>query len=154
MGPSFAYFQGKIVPIEDAKISVMTHALHYGTGAFGGVRAYWNEEQEELFIFRPLDHFKRLLNSGKILLMNLPYTPQSMLDILLELLRKENYRGQNVYIRPLIYKSTPRIGVQLHNLDDDFTMFAQPFGSYIPNDIMLSILAIKKLSVQIQAHAG
>jgi branched-chain amino acid aminotransferase len=134
MGPSFAYFQGKIVPIEEAKISVMTHALHYGTGAFGGVRAYWNEEQEELFIFRPLDHFKRLLNSGKILLMNLPYTPQSMLDILLELLRKENIRGENVYIRPLIYKSTPRIGVQLHNLDDDFTMFAQPFGSYIPNE--------------------
>jgi branched-chain amino acid aminotransferase len=134
MGPSFAYFQGKIVPIEEAKISVMTHALHYGTGAFGGVRAYWNEEQEELFIFRPLDHFKRLLNSGKILLMDLPYTPQSMLDILLELLRKENFRGQNVYIRPLIYKSTPRIGVQLHNLDDDFTMFAQPFGSYIPNE--------------------
>jgi branched-chain amino acid aminotransferase len=134
MGPSFAYFQGKIVPIEEAKISVMTHALHYGTGAFGGVRAYWNEEQAELFIFRPLDHFKRLLNSGKILLMNLPYTPQSMLDILLELLRKENFRGQNVYIRPLIYKSTPRIGVQLHNLDDDFTMFAQPFGSYIPNE--------------------
>ena len=134
MGPSFAYFQGKIVPIEEAKISVMTHALHYGTGAFGGVRAYWNEEQADLFIFRPLDHFKRLLNSGKILLMNLPYTPQSMLDILLELLRKENYRGQNVYIRPLIYKSTPRIGVQLHNLDDDFTMFAQPFGSYIPNE--------------------
>ncbi len=134
MGPSFAYFQGKIVPIEEAKISVMTHALHYGTGAFGGVRAYWNEEQEELFIFRPLDHFKRLLNSGKILLMNLPYTPESMLDILLELLHKENYRNQDIYIRPLIYKSTPRIGVQLHNLDDDFTMFAQPFGSYIPNE--------------------
>jgi branched-chain amino acid aminotransferase len=134
MGPSFAYFQGKIVPIEEAKISVMTHALHYGTGAFGGVRAYWNEEEEELFIFRPLDHFKRLLNSGKILLMDLPYTPQSMLDILLDLLHKENFRGENVYIRPLIYKSTPRIGVQLHNLDDDFTMFAQPFGSYIPNE--------------------
>lgn len=134
MGPSFAYFQGKIVPIEEAKISVMTHALHYGTGAFGGVRAYWNEEQEELFIFRPLDHFKRLLNSGKILLMNLPYTPESMLNILLELLHQENYRNQDIYIRPLIYKSTPRIGVQLHNLDDDFTMFAQPFGSYIPNE--------------------
>jgi branched-chain amino acid aminotransferase len=133
MGPSYAYFQGKIVPIEEAKVSVMTHALHYGTGAFGGMRAYWNEEQEELYIFRPLDHFKRLLNSAKILLMNLPHTPESMLDILIELLHKENYR-QDVYIRPLIYKSTPRIGVQLHNLDDDFTMFAQPFGSYIPNE--------------------
>jgi branched-chain amino acid aminotransferase len=133
-GPNYAYFQGKIVPIEEAKISVMTHALHYGTGAFGGMRAYWNDAEEELFIFRPLDHFKRVLNSGKILLMDLPYTPESMLQILIDLLRTENYRGEDVYIRPLIYKSTPRIGVQLHDLDDDFTMFAQPFGSYIPNE--------------------
>jgi branched-chain amino acid aminotransferase len=67
-------------------------------------------------------------------LMDLPYTPESMLQILIDLLRTENYRGEDVYIRPLIYKSTPRIGVQLHDLDDDFTMFAQPFGSYIPNE--------------------
>ena len=133
-GPNYAYFQGKIVPIEEAKISVMTHALHYGTGAFGGVRAYWNDEEEELFIFRPLDHFKRILNSGKILLMDLPYTPESMLQILLDLLHKENFRGENLYIRPLIYKSTPVVGVKLHDLDDDFTMFAQPFGSYIPSE--------------------
>jgi branched-chain amino acid aminotransferase len=134
MAPSYAYFQGKIVPIEEAKVSVMTHALHYGTGAFGGIRAYWNDEQQDLFIFRPHDHFKRLLHSGKILLMDLPYTPPSMTEILVQLLQKENYRGEDVYIRPLIYKSTPRVGVQLHNLDCDFTMFALPFGSYIPNE--------------------
>lgn len=133
MGPKYAYFQGKIVPIEEAKVSVMTHALHYGTGAFGGIRAYWNEEQEQLYIFRPLDHFKRVLNSGKLLLMDLPYTPQSLLDILLELLRKEGYRT-DTYIRPLIYKSSSGIGVRLHNLDCDLTMFALPFGSYIPNE--------------------
>lgn len=132
-GPKYAYFQGGIVPIEEAKISVMTHALNYGTGAFGGIRAYWNDEDEQLYIFRPLDHFQRLLNSGRLLLMDLPYTPESMLEILLELLRKENYRT-NVYIRPLIYKSSTGIGVRLHDLDADFTMFAVPFGSYIPNE--------------------
>ena len=89
-GPSYAYFQGKIVPIEEAKVSVMTHAFNYGTGAFGGMRAYWNDQAQELYLFRPLDHFKRLLQSGKMLLMDLPYTPESMLKILLELLRKEN----------------------------------------------------------------
>jgi branched-chain amino acid aminotransferase len=131
-GPKYAYFENKIVPIEDAKVSIMTHALHYGTGAFGGIRAYWNDEEEQLFIFRPYDHFKRMLNSGKILLMDLPYTPESMLEILIALLHKENYRGQNIYIRPLIYKSTPGIGVRLHDLDCDFSIFAFPFGSYIP----------------------
>lgn len=133
-GPSYAYFQGKIVPIEEAKVSVMTHALNYGTGAFGGVRAYWNDDENELFIFRPLDHFQRVLNSGKLLLMDLPHTPETMLNVLLELLRTENYRGVDVYIRPLIYKSSTVIGVRLHDLEADFTMFAQPFGSYIHNE--------------------
>ncbi|MBI5959343.1 MAG: branched-chain amino acid transaminase [Chloroflexi bacterium] len=133
-GPTYAYFQGKIVPIEDAKISVMTHAFNYGTGAFGGIRAYWNDEAENLYIFRPLDHFKRLLQSGKLLLMDLPYTPEAMLNILLELLHKENYRNQDIYVRPLVYKSSMGIGVRLHDLACDFTMFSQPFGSYIPNE--------------------
>lgn len=132
--PSYAYFEGQIVPIEQAKVSVMTHAFNYGTGAFGGIRAYWNDEEQNLFIFRPLDHFQRVLNSGKLLLMDLPYTPQSMLDILIALLRAENYRGVDVYIRPLIYKSSTGIGVRLHDLACDFTMFAVPFGSYIPNE--------------------
>jgi branched-chain amino acid aminotransferase len=133
-GPSFAYFEGKIVPIEDAKISIMTHAFNYGTAAFGGIRAYWNDDKQELYIFRPPDHFRRLLDSAKLLLMDLPYTPQSMLDILLKLLRKENYRNQDIYIRPLVYKSSTGIGVRLHDLKSDFAMFAVPFGSYIPNE--------------------
>lgn len=133
-GPSYAYFQGRIVPIEEAKVSVMTHALNYGTGAFGGMRAYWNDDEQQLFLFRPLDHFKRVLNSAKLLMMNLPHTPESMLAILIELLRTENFRGVDVYIRPLVYKSSTVIGVRLHDLECDFTMFAQPFGSYIPNE--------------------
>ena len=132
-GPNYAFFKGKIVPIDEAKVSVMTHALNYGTGAFGGVRAYWNAEDEDLYIFRPLDHFRRVLNSARLLMMDLPYTPESMLDILLQLLRKEGYR-EDVYIRPLVYKSSNVIGVRLHNLDSEFTMFAQPFGSYIEDE--------------------
>jgi branched-chain amino acid aminotransferase len=132
-GPQYAYFRGAIVPIEQATVSVMTHALNYGTGAFGGVRAYWNADEEQLFIFRPLDHFKRVLNSAKLLMMDLPHTPASMLEILLELLRREGYR-EDTYIRPLVYKSSEGIGVRLHDLACDFTMFALPFGSYIPNE--------------------
>ncbi len=133
-GPKYAFFQGEIVPIEQAKVSVMTHAFNYGTGVFGGVRAYWNADEEQLYIFRPLDHFRRVLNSAKMLLMELPYTPEDMLGILRDLLRKEAYRGEDVYIRPLVYKSSVGIGVRLHGLEADFTMFALPFGSYIPNE--------------------
>lgn len=129
----YAFFNGKIVPIEEAKVSVMTHALHYGTAVFGGMRAYWNADEEQLFIFRTPEHFERLLQSAGLIRINLPYSPGELTGILVELLRKEGYR-ENCYIRPLAYKSFEGIGVKLHDLDDDFTMFSIPFGSYIENE--------------------
>ena len=133
MLPKFAYFKGEIVPYNQASVGVATHALNYGTGAFAGVRAYWNADEEQLFIFRPLDHFKRFLNSSRLLLMELGVTPEELTDITVQLLRTENFR-QNVYIRPLAYKSDELIGVRLHDLTDDFTIFAIPFDRYVKND--------------------
>ena len=131
--PKYAFFEGKIVPFSEANVSIATHALHYGTGAFGGLRGYWNEEKEELFVFRPADHFTRLLGSAKMLRMNLPYDAHDLIDILTELLRTENMR-EDCYIRPLIYKSTPTVGVRLHDLDDSIAIFAIPFGQYLEKE--------------------
>jgi len=131
--PKYAYFEGRIVPFEQATISVMNHTFNYGTGAFGGLRGYWNEDEQELFIFRPLDHFKRLLNSARLLTFELDYTPQQLTDILFELLRAEGWR-ENIYIRPLVYVKNEQIGVKLHDLEYDITMFSLPFGSYVPNE--------------------
>lgn len=131
--PKFAFFEGQIVPIEQAKVGVMTHALNYGTGVFGGLRAYWNEDEEQLFVFRPLDHYERLLQSASLMRMQLPYSAEQLAAITSDLLRAEGFR-QNAYIRPLAYKSTEMIGVRLHDVDDAFTMFAIPFGSYIDNE--------------------
>ena len=131
--PKYAYFEGRIVPFEQATISVMNHTFNYGTGAFGGLRGYWNEDEQELFIFRPLDHFKRLLNSARLLTFELDYTPQQLTDILFELLRAEGWR-ENIYIRPVVYVKNEQIGVRLHDLESDITMFAVPFGSYVPNE--------------------
>ena len=110
MLPKFAFFQGEIVPYSEAKVGVLTHGLNYGTGAFGGVRGYWNDEEEQIYIFRPHDHFKRLLNSGKLLLMNLPHTADGLTKITKALIQKEGYR-EDVYVRPLIYKADEMIGV-------------------------------------------
>jgi branched-chain amino acid aminotransferase len=131
--PKYAFFEGKIVPFSEANVSIATHALHYGTGAFGGLRGYWNDDQEELYVFRPVDHFTRLLRSAKMLRMDLPYTPEALVPKLTELLRTEAMK-QDCYIRPLIYKSTPTIGVRLHDLDDSLAIFALPFGDYLPLD--------------------
>ncbi|MEW6569094.1 MAG: branched-chain amino acid transaminase [Chloroflexota bacterium] len=131
--PNYAYFRGKLVPYSQAKVGVMTHGLNYGTGAFGGVRAFWNHEEEQLFIFRPLDHFQRFLNSAKLLCMDLGLTPEDMRLITLDVLRAEGYR-QDCYIRPLAYKSDEVIGVRLHDLHDEFTLFAIPFTRYVEAD--------------------
>ena len=115
--PRNAYFRGEFVPYEQAKVGVLTHALNYGTAVFGGLRAYWNTEEEQLFAFRPIDHFHRFLDSAKIMLMELNFTPESLTQITLDLLRLENYR-QDVYIRPLAYKADEIVGVKLHDLRD------------------------------------
>jgi branched-chain amino acid aminotransferase len=127
--PKYAYFRGGIVPIDEAKVSVMTHALNYGTAVFGGLRGYWNDEEEELFVMRPLDHFKRVLNSAGLLRMELGKTPAELADILRELLRAEGYR-ENTYIRPLAYKAGGMISVKLQDIPHEFTIFALPFGRY------------------------
>lgn len=131
--PQFAFFNGRIVPIEEAKVSVMTHGLNYGTGVFGGMRGYWNDDEQQLFVLRSTDHFKRLIQSARLMRIEIPYSPDQLTEILMELLRAENFQ-QNCYIRPLAYKSTEGIGVRLHDVDDGFTIFALPYGRYVANE--------------------
>jgi branched-chain amino acid aminotransferase len=131
--PKYAYFEGKIGPYSEAKVGVMNHTLNYGTGAFAGVRAYWNSDREQLYVFRPLDHFKRLLQSGRLLQAELNYTPEELRDITIELIRMEGLQ-EDCYIRPLIYNSDEIIGVRLHDLNPKITIFTVPFTRYIERD--------------------
>jgi branched-chain amino acid aminotransferase len=131
--PKHAYFQGKIVPYSEAKIGVLTHALNYGTAAFAGLRAYWNEQDKQLYIFRAPDHYRRFLNSAKILFMQLAHTPESLTQLTVDLLRVDNY-NQDIYIRPLAYKSDEVIGVKLHGLHEDLSICAVPFDRYLDDD--------------------
>jgi branched-chain amino acid aminotransferase len=131
--PKYAFFQGRIVPIDEAKISIMTHGFNYGTGCFEGIRAYWNEQVGQLYVFRTREHYERMHRSCRILRIELAYTVEELGEITLDLLRREGYR-QDVYIRPLAYKADEVVGVRLHDLSDDFAMFAIPFGRYIERE--------------------
>lgn len=133
MLPKFAYFKGSIVPYSEAKVGVLNHTFNYGTGAFGGLRGYWNEEKEELYVFRIEDHFARLLNSAKLLRMEFDLTPKDLKKVTIELLQKEGYK-EDVYLRPLVYESDETIGVRLHDLNPDITIASIPFGRYVSND--------------------
>jgi branched-chain amino acid aminotransferase len=97
------------------------------------MRAYWNEEKQRLFVFRPYDHFKRLLNSGRMLAMSIPYDEESLIQLTLDLLRTDNWQ-RDVYLRPTIYKADMGIGVRLHDLKDEFCMFVLAFEKYVKND--------------------
>ena len=131
--PKFAFFDGQIVPYAEAKVGILTHTLNYGTGAFAGIRAYWNPDQEQLYIFRAVDHYRRLKNSAKLICAEIDYTAEDLVEITVELLRREEYR-EDCYIRPLVYKSDEKIGVRLHDLHDALAIAAIPFELYIKND--------------------
>jgi branched-chain amino acid aminotransferase len=131
--PNYAFFRGKIVPYSEAKIGVLAHALNYGTAAFGGLRGYWNDEEEQLFVFRPHDHFRRFLQSAKLLCMEFPYSEEDLTNHLMDLLRTEGYR-LDCYVRPLAFYSDEVIGVRLHNLTPEISIVAVPFGRYVDNE--------------------
>ncbi|MGH2416949.1 MAG: branched-chain amino acid transaminase [Candidatus Limnocylindria bacterium] len=129
----WAYFRGEFVPLRDANINVMTHGFNYGTAVFEGIRAYWNAEEEQLFGLELLAHYERIRASARLLMMEVRQSPQDLVEITVELLRRDGLR-EDVYLRPIIYKSSETIGVRLHNLDADITIFGVPFGQYIDTE--------------------
>ncbi|MBN2320273.1 MAG: branched-chain amino acid transaminase [Acidobacteria bacterium] len=131
--PNFAFFKGRIVPYSEAKVGVLTHTFNYGTGVFGGLRAYWNTDEEQLFVFRPLDHYRRFIDSARLLLMELPYSEAELVRHTIDLLKAEKYRT-DCYVRPISYFGDEVIGVKLHGLNPEITIIAIPFGSYVPNE--------------------
>jgi branched-chain amino acid aminotransferase len=131
--PSYAYFHNQFVPLAEAKIHVMTHALHYGTAVFEGIRGNWNSEQEQIYIFRLKEHYQRLEDGSRLLRINLPHSVDELCQITVELVRKCSFK-EDIYIRPLAYKSSEALGVRLHDLDNDFLVFAIPWGRYLDMD--------------------
>jgi len=118
------------MPLKDAKIGILTQALHYGTACFGGIRANWDAEKQQFCIFRMKDHYRRQLDACKILNITLPYDEHDMAEFTVETIRRAGFR-ENVYCRPLAYKSSEAIGVKLHGLEDDFFVIATTLGPYL-----------------------
>ncbi len=131
--PSYAYFQGQIVPLEEAKISVMTNFMHYGTGVFEGIRGNWNSEHKQIYLFRLREHYQRMLDVCHLLKIDLPHTLDDFCRMTVEVVETCGFE-EDVYVRPLAYKSSEALGVRLHDLDSDFLMFAFPWGRYLDTD--------------------
>ena len=96
---------------------------------FEGIRAYWDEEGQQLYGFRLKEHYERLLESCKALYMDIPYTVQELCDFTVELLRKNNFRT-TTYIRPVVYKGSNSLTPTLKDEDNRLVIYCQPLGSY------------------------
>ncbi|MFL2640105.1 MAG: branched-chain amino acid transaminase [Dehalococcoidia bacterium] len=131
--PALAFFEGEIVPLEEAKISVLTHAFNYGTGVFEGIRGNWNADKNELYLFRVREHYERLYRSCKMINIDLPYNLDELESMTLDLVESCGYK-EDIYIRPLAYKSGDLVGLRVHDIPDDFLIYVVPFGNYLESD--------------------
>lgn len=136
--PLLCYFEGKVVPLAEAKVGILTHAMSYGTGCFEGIRAYYNPDHKQLYIFRAREHFERFQQSARILMIDLKLGLDELVALTTDLLSKSNLHT-DAYIRPMAYKADETIGVRLHNLSDEMYVAVLPFGNYIDIDRALKV---------------
>jgi branched-chain amino acid aminotransferase len=123
---TIVWFQNRFVRLAEANVNILTHALHYGTGVFEGIRGYFEETRQELFLLRALEHYERWKQNCGILRIQIPHSPQQLCDITTELCRKNGFRS-NIYVRPIAYKSSARIGVHADD-NDAYAIVALPVG--------------------------
>ena len=135
---NYAFFRDNFVPIESANINIKTHAFMYGTAVFEGIRAYWNDDKQELYVFRLKEHFLRMSESMKIMYLDSKYSIDELCQIVVDLLKK-NSPQTDVYIRPCAYKAAERVDPGLQDNPSDICIFVQPFGSYFENAEALKV---------------
>jgi branched-chain amino acid aminotransferase len=127
-----AYFRNQFIPFEQATISIATHALHYGTGAFGGLRGIPDPaDPNQILLFRLDRHAKRLSSSAKLLNYDLP---ADKIQATIEEFVRQNKPKQSFYIRPFVYTSDLGIAPRLHNIEKDFMVYGLELGDYLSPD--------------------
>jgi branched-chain amino acid aminotransferase len=130
---TWVFYDGAFARYNDVRLGLMTHALHYGTGVFEGIRAYWNPKGEQLYLLQAAAHYDRMRRSANVMRMILPHSTEELVNFTLDLLRRNEFKS-DVYVRPLLYASSEEIGVRLHNLDHSFFIYAIPFGKYVETE--------------------
>jgi branched-chain amino acid aminotransferase len=125
-----AYFKGQFVPVDQAKISIQNNTFQYGTGVFEGIRAYWNPQERQLYVFRLVEHFNRMLRNCRVLKLNIGRDEKELSGIAIELLRK-NHPETDTYIRPIAYVDSDGLGPKFVGYPTGFAMYTIPLGDYI-----------------------
>lgn len=125
--PTYVWFNGSIKTWDEVKLPILTHALHYGTAVFEGIRAY--PSADNLNIFRLRDHLDRLFNSAKIYYLNINYSVEDLIQGTIEVIRRNGFRGRT-YIRPIAFVGFGGIGLDYTGFPIDVAIVAVPFERY------------------------
>ena len=126
------WFNGKLVPHEEAKIHVLSHVIHYGTGAFEGIRLYENEKGS--CIFRLDEHIKRLINSCKIYHLEPEYTVDELKQATIDTLHANNLK--KAYIRPIVFRGHGSLGINPYSCPIETVIAAWNWGAYLGEDAL------------------
>ncbi|MBI4735336.1 MAG: branched-chain amino acid transaminase [candidate division NC10 bacterium] len=132
------YFNKQFVPLSEAKVSIRTNALHYGSGVFEGIRAYWNATEQQLFVFRLPEHYERMVSNCKVLKLKLDHDAKELCAITVDLLRRNQPR-EDTYIRPIAYISSEGLGPKLIGYETGFAIYTIPLGDYIDTSVGIKV---------------
>lgn len=127
---TYAYFKEQFVPLDQAKVSIQNNTFQYGTGIFEGIRAYWNPDEGQLYLFRMVEHYVRLLRNCRVLKLTIGKDEKELSEITLGLL-KRNHPETDTYIRPIAYVDSDGIGPKFIGYSTGFAMYTLPLGDYI-----------------------
>jgi branched-chain amino acid aminotransferase len=139
------WFDGEMVPWDQAQIHVLSHSLHYGSGVFEGIRAY--PTSRGAAIFRLTDHINRLFNSAKILLIDTPFSPKDLVEASKRVVR-ENGFTEGCYVRPIIFLGYGEMGLNPLPCPVNVAIAAWPWGSYLGADGIANGIRLKVSSWQ------
>lgn len=145
-GP-IAYFEGAYVPVEEAKISVLTHAFNYGTGLFEGIRGYYAADENNVLVFRLPEHVDRMMRNARLMCMDIPEDQAAIEEICLELIRRSGFR-EGVYIRPIIYKNELSLGPTVKGVTSSMCCYIIKLGDYcdIESGLDVAVSSWRRLS--------
>ena len=133
------WFNGELIPWDDAKIHILTHSLHYGMGVFEGIRAYATEDGPA--VFRLTDHMKRFEDSARILMMDLPYSVDEMVQAVKDTVRSTGL--DSCYIRPIAYYGYGEMGLNTMPFIIDEAVACWPWGAYLGDDALTKGVRMK-----------
>lgn len=147
MSKSYVFYQGEIVEESTVSIDIRSKAFNYGLGCFEGIRAYWDEEKQQLYGFTMMEHYERLLESCKALNMNIPYTAEELCNFTVELLKKNEFKT-SAYIRPIVYKGSTKLGPTLYGDDDNrIVIYCQPLDKYMgKEELSVAVSSWRRIS--------